>query len=155
MFTQSACKEIWIRKLEFVSKTQFLSILIIFFHIFCYLGCFVIWVLCFWPICNIWPFVFGWCIILGVLLLDLLLLDILFLGVLYRVFQNMGIQWRLLYRLRSMRHFFINTILAVFQLKHLISKTPGLEIFKMWSTLFVSSKLTEILQNLYKFQFIW
>ena len=49
-----------------------------------------------------------------------------------------------------MRHFFLNTIIAVFQLKHLKSKTPGLEIFKMWSTIFVSSKLTEILRNLYK-----
>ena len=37
---------------------------------------------------------------------------------------NMGIQGRLLCRLRSMRHFFTNTIIAVFQLKHLISKTP-------------------------------
>ena len=33
-----------------------------------------------------------------------------------------------------MRHFFIYTIIAVFQLKRLISKTPGLEIFKMWPT---------------------
>ena len=46
-----------------------------------------------------------------------------------------------------MWHFFINTTIAVFQLKHLISKTPGLNIFKMWSTIFVFSKLTEILQK--------
>ena len=67
---------------------------------------------------------------------------------------NIGNQWRLLYRLRSIRHFFMKTIIAVFQFMHLISKTPGLAIFKMCSTLFVSSKLTEILQNLYKFQYI-
>ena len=48
----------------------------------------------------------------------------------------------------------MKTIIAVFQFIHLISKTPGLAIFKMCSTLFVSSKLTEILQNLYKFQYI-
>ena len=36
---------------------------------------------------------------------------------------NMGIQWRLLYCLRSLQHFFMNTILAVYQLKHLISET--------------------------------
>ena len=66
----------------------------------------------------------------------------------YRVSQkNMGIQWRLLYRLRSMQHFFMNTSIAVFQLKHFISKTPGLQIFKMWSTIFVISKLTEILRS--------
>ena len=47
-----------------------------------------------------------------------------------------------------MRHFFMNTIIAVFQLKHLISTTPGLKIFKMRCTIFVSSKLTEILRNL-------
>jgi len=35
-----------------------------------------------------------------------------------------------------------------------LSETPGVDIFKMWSTNFLSSKLTEILQNLYKFQFI-
>ena len=40
-----------------------------------------------------------------------------------------------------MRHFLMNTTIAVFQLKRLISKTPGLEIFKMWSTIFVSSKI--------------
>ena len=45
-----------------------------------------------------------------------------------------------------MWHFLMNTIIAVFQLKHPISKTPDLDIFKMWSTIFVSSKLTEILQ---------
>ena len=44
-----------------------------------------------------------------------------------------------------MWQFFMNTIIAVFQLKHLTSKTPGLEIFKMWSTIFVSSKLKKIL----------
>ena len=54
----------------------------------------------------------------------------------------------------SIRQFFMITIIAFFQLKHLISKTSGLEIFKMCSTIFVSSKLTEILRNLYKFQFI-
>ena len=37
-----------------------------------------------------------------------------------------------LYRLRFMRHFFMNTIIAVFKLKHLISKTPGPEILKMF-----------------------
>ena len=42
------------------------------------------------------------------------------------------------------------TIVAVLQFKHLILETPGLDIIKMWSTIFVSSKLTEILQNLYK-----
>ena len=68
---------------------------------------------------------------------------------------NMGIKWRLLYRLRSMRHFFMNTIIAVFQFTNLILKKPGLEIFKMRANIFVSSKLTEILQNLYKFQFIY
>jgi len=41
---------------------------------------------------------------------------------------NMVIQWRLLYRLRYMRHFFMNTFIAVFQLKHLLSKAPGLDI---------------------------
>ena len=35
-----------------------------------------------------------------------------------------------------------------------LSETPGVDILKMWSTNFLSSKLTEILQNLYKFQFI-
>ena len=60
---------------------------------------------------------------------------------------NKGIQWRHLYHLRSMRHFYMNRFKAVFQLRHLISKTPGLEIFKMWSNIFVFSKLTEILQN--------
>ena len=44
------------------------------------------------------------------------------------------------------RHFFMNTIIAVFQLRHLISNKPGLGIFKMWSTIFASSKLTEILR---------
>ena len=62
---------------------------------------------------------------------------------------NKGIQWRHLYHLRSMRHFYMNRFKAVFQLRHLISKTPGLEIFKMWSNIFVFSKLTEILKNLY------
>ena len=33
---------------------------------------------------------------------------------------NMGINWRLLYCLRSMQYFFRTTIIAVFQLKHLI-----------------------------------
>ena len=46
-----------------------------------------------------------------------------------------------------MQHFFMNTSIAVFQLKHFISKTPGLQIFKMWSTIFVISKLTEILRS--------
>ena len=56
---------------------------------------------------------------------------------------NMRITWRLLYRLRSMWHFYMNTIIAVFQFTHLISKTPGLEIFKMRSsTIFVFTKLT-------------
>ena len=59
---------------------------------------------------------------------------------------NMEIKWRLLYRLRSMRHFYMNTIIAVFQFSHLMSKTraPGLEIFKMRSTIFVFTKLTKI-----------
>ena len=45
--------------------------------------------------------------------------------------------------------FFYNHIIAVTQLKHLISKTPGHgpKIFKMGSTIFVLSKLTEILEN--------
>ena len=42
-----------------------------------------------------------------------------------------------------MWNFFLDSIIAVFQFKHLISKTPSLEIFKMWSTIFVYSKLTE------------
>ena len=67
---------------------------------------------------------------------------------------NIKIKWQILYRLRSMVDFLMSTIVAVFQLKHLMSKTPGLEIFKMWSIIFISSKLTEILQKLYKFQFI-
>ena len=46
----------------------------------------------------------------------------------------------------------MNTIIAVFQLKHLILKTPRLEIYKMCSAILVPSKLTEILQNMYKFQ---
>jgi len=45
------------------------------------------------------------------------------------------------------RHLFMNTITQVFQINIL-------EIFKMWSFIFVSSKLTEIFQNFYKFQFI-
>ena len=44
---------------------------------------------------------------------------------------NVGIL--LLYRLQSVRHFFIITIIAVFQFKYLISKSPYHEIFKMWS----------------------
>ena len=52
-----------------------------------------------------------------------------------------------------MLHLIMNASIAVFQLKHIISKTSDLEIFKMWSTIFVSSKLTELLQKLYKFQF--
>ena len=67
---------------------------------------------------------------------------------------NIKIKWQILYRLRSMVDFLMSTIVAVFQLKHQMSKTPGLEIFKMWSIIFISSKLTEILQKLYKFQFI-
>ena len=46
-----------------------------------------------------------------------------------------------------MRQFFMNTIIAVFQLKHLISKTPGLKIFKMWYTIFESSKLTDLIRR--------
>ena len=46
-----------------------------------------------------------------------------------------------------MGQFFMNTIIAVFTLKHLIYKTSGLEILKMWSTIFVSSKLTQILYD--------
>ena len=53
-----------------------------------------------------------------------------------------------------MRHFFMNTISAVLRFKHLIPKTPDLEIFKMRSTIFVSSKLNEKLLYLYNFQFI-
>ena len=54
-----------------------------------------------------------------------------------------------------MRHFFMNTIIAVFQLRQLLSKKPGLGIFKMWSTIFASSKWTEILQNVHKgFEFL-
>ena len=51
-----------------------------------------------------------------------------------------GIKRRLLYRLRSMHNFFINIIIAVFQLTHLISKAPGLQIFKMWSTILLRKK---------------
>ena len=51
-------------------------------------------------------------------------------------------------------HFFMNTIISEFQLKLLIQKTLGLEIFKTWSTIFVFSKLTEKLQNVYKVQSI-
>ena len=51
----------------------------------------------------------------------------------------------------SMCHFFMNTIISIFQFTHLISKTPGLEIFKTLSTIFVSLKLAEILQNLTNF----
>ena len=47
---------------------------------------------------------------------------------------------------------FMNTIIAVFKFKHLISKTPGLENFKLWFTNFLFSKLMEISQNLDKFQ---
>ena len=42
-----------------------------------------------------------------------------------------------------------DTIIPVFKFTHLIQKKLDLEIFKMWSTVFVSSKLTERLQNLY------
>jgi len=49
-------------------------------------------------------------------------------------------------------HFSINTNIPVFQFKHLISEAPGLEIYEMWSTFYVFSKLTEILENLYKCQ---
>ena len=40
-----------------------------------------------------------------------------------------------------MLHFFMNTIIAVFQLKYLITKTPCIKIFKLWLTNFVSSKI--------------
>ena len=46
-----------------------------------------------------------------------------------------------------MWHFFMNTIIEAIQFKHLVSKTSSLEIFKMWSTIFTSLKLAEILQN--------
>ena len=32
-----------------------------------------------------------------------------------------------------MQHFFMNIIIAVVQFKHLISKTPDLQILKIWS----------------------
>ena len=65
------------------------------------------------------------------------------LGELYRVSQY---TWELsddfLYRLRYLRHFIINTInIEVFQFKDLISKTPGLEILKVWCTFFVIFKI--------------
>ena len=41
---------------------------------------------------------------------------------------NMGIKGRLL-------QFFMTTIIAVFQFKHLISEAPGLEIFELWSNI--------------------
>ena len=47
----------------------------------------------------------------------------------------------------------MTTTIAVFQLKHLISKASGLEMLEMWSTIFVFSKLTEIFENLHKCQF--
>jgi len=49
---------------------------------------------------------------------------------------NMGIHWRLLNSLRSMQHFFMMKMIAVFQLNHITSKIHGLKIFKMWSTIF-------------------
>ena len=53
---------------------------------------------------------------------------------------SMEIQWRILCRHWSMRHFYHeHVIIVVFQLKHLISKTPGLEIFKIWSVIFISN----------------
>ena len=33
-----------------------------------------------------------------------------------------------------MQNYFMKTIISVFEFKHLISQTPGLDIFKMWST---------------------
>ena len=70
-------------------------------------------------------------------------------------FYNLHVQRLNLKVLKLKYTFLMNTIIAVFQIKHLILKTPGLELFKMWSTIFVTSKLTEILRNLYKFQFIY
>ena len=69
---------------------------------------------------------------------------------------NMGIQWHHLYRLRfASGIFFMNTIIAVFQLRQLLSKKLGIGILKMWSTIFASSKLTELLQNVHKgFEFL-
>ena len=58
-------------------------------------------------------------------------------------------------RLLSMWYYFHeHNICTILQFKHLLSKTPDLEIFKMWSTIVVFSKLTEIFKNLFKFQFI-
>ena len=65
---------------------------------------------------------------------------------------KMGIKWRFLFSLQSMWHFFMNTINAEFQLKHIISKTPTLQILKM-SRICVSSKLMQSFPNLYKLLF--
>ena len=43
---------------------------------------------------------------------------------------------------------------VVSQFKHLTPKTTSLEISKMWSIIFSASKLSEILRNLSRFQFI-
>ena len=64
---------------------------------------------------------------------------------------NMEINWRLLYRLCSMRDCFV-----VSQLKHLTLKTNSIGISKMGSSIFTFSpwKLTEILGNLSRIHFI-
>ena len=64
----------------------------------------------------------------------------LYVAILQGVPINMEVQLRLLYHLQSMRNFFMNTIIAVFQFKHLKSKT-------LWSTTFIFEKFTEICTN--------
>ena len=56
----------------------------------------------------------------------------------------------ILYRLRSMRHFYMNTIIPVSQLKLILSKHLDWNVVYQ----FLSLKLREILQNLYKFQLL-
>ena len=63
----------------------------------------------------------------------------------------MGINWWFLYRLRSMWHFFIH---AVFQFTIKYRKLLVLRFSKLGLTFLYLEILTEILQNLYKFQFI-
>ena len=59
------------------------------------------------------------------------------------------------YSFTSMQHFFMNTIISVFQFKHLITKTPGHEIFKMWNTIFVSSKLRKTFKSSLNSRVYW
>jgi len=70
---------------------------------------------------------------------------------LYRVI-NMGINCRLLDRVCSKRDYFVNIVLCI-TVKHFSRKTVSPGISKMWSTIFLSSKLKEILGNLSRFRF--